>query len=189
MDHVNFWCCFWWSDDQELVLTFIPFTRALFLFQTFLWFLREWFVGLNDDQACLAVWYLWVSAVWCGSEIWWAVLIGLRFTLIHGYQVWNWISLDWVIGECRALAEVCTLLRVILTSQERHRDHQSVQWQTAYYSHLQNENLKFILIWKLWVQDFCSFHLKGNENRFIFSPSGRWMQLSGGAAGQTHLLK
>ena len=38
----------------------------------------------------------------------------LKCRVIQSYQVWNWIRLEWVKGDCWALTEACTLLSAIL---------------------------------------------------------------------------
>lgn len=40
-----------------------------------------------------------------------AVMGGLQ---LQGFQIWYWIRLDWVKGNCWAVAEVCTLLSAVL---------------------------------------------------------------------------
>ena len=42
-----------------------------------------------------------------------AVVGGLTCEMIEGHQVWCQIRLDWIKGDCWALAEVCALLSAV----------------------------------------------------------------------------
>ena len=89
------------------------------------------------------VWFIvftqWKEATQITTDHWWLDHSG-RMLIPHLTEVYEWMCVDWIQGECWALAEVWVLLRPILVTFDKHflssfPWHISFPWLTL--SHLQ----------------------------------------------------